>query len=310
MNQDINLKLSFDMNTTNQSFLDLHKYLKDRGIRNNKFFLAITNTDLLNIEDPWSEDSLSDDQRDAIRRECESNVFYYLREILRIPDGFGGVRRYITNPALMASVSCTLNYIDNYITTPRCTMKDIGTLALLSWVKTFHPYADIITCGRSDEDTKHLNYKLDKIINLLPDYLKPTDNKYLDTISYHQLSYRLCSEAEFTPHLADMIESELPTRNLGKKCTIYTSTPGNMNDDVCRSITDGILKDSIKWDNSYFDDKPFDMLKRLIKTKYRTVYIEYGYKDLGYNDEWFVKTCNSLRNDQEIIRREVLLERF
>ena len=35
--------------TTNQSFLDMHYFLRAKGITNNKFFLVLYDSDLLNI---------------------------------------------------------------------------------------------------------------------------------------------------------------------------------------------------------------------------------------------------------------------
>ena len=40
----------YQMNTQNQSFLDMHYYLKAKGIKNNKFHLLLYDKDLANID--------------------------------------------------------------------------------------------------------------------------------------------------------------------------------------------------------------------------------------------------------------------
>lgn len=39
-----------DMGTTNKSFLDMHYFLKERGIKNNNFFLALYDTGLAGVD--------------------------------------------------------------------------------------------------------------------------------------------------------------------------------------------------------------------------------------------------------------------
>lgn len=79
----------FQFNTKNQSFLDMHQYLKLRGIRNNAFMLMLYDPDLANINprDP----NLPFIWQARVLRECQLNYWYYLREIVRIPDQGGSM---------------------------------------------------------------------------------------------------------------------------------------------------------------------------------------------------------------------------
>src|SRR5574343_1775458 len=47
-NSDVNIY--YQMNTTNKSFLDMHYYLKARGINNNRFHLLLFDKDLENVD--------------------------------------------------------------------------------------------------------------------------------------------------------------------------------------------------------------------------------------------------------------------
>ena len=73
--------------TKNKSFLDMHHYLKSIGIKNNEFMLALIDPDLdgINPHDPH----LNAYMKQKVFRECMCNYWYYLREIVRIPDQGG-----------------------------------------------------------------------------------------------------------------------------------------------------------------------------------------------------------------------------
>lgn len=46
----VKINVTYQMNTKNQSFLDMHYFLRSKGIVNNKFFLVLYDSDLLNID--------------------------------------------------------------------------------------------------------------------------------------------------------------------------------------------------------------------------------------------------------------------
>ena len=72
------------MSTNNKSFLDMHYYLKSIGIKNNKFMLTLYDKDLAGI-DPY-DPRLNQMMKQKILRECLCNYWYFLREVVRIPD--------------------------------------------------------------------------------------------------------------------------------------------------------------------------------------------------------------------------------
>lgn len=61
------------LETTNQSFLDMHYFLKHKGIKNNTFFLALYDPDLAGI-DP-RDPNLSPLYKQKVLRECIVNYW-------------------------------------------------------------------------------------------------------------------------------------------------------------------------------------------------------------------------------------------
>ena len=59
--------------TTNQSFLDMHHYLKAIGVQNNDFFLALLDTGLAGV-DP-RDPHLSSPMKARILMECKNNYW-------------------------------------------------------------------------------------------------------------------------------------------------------------------------------------------------------------------------------------------
>jgi len=105
-------RVYYQMSTTNQSFLDIHYYLRDTAVKNNKFMLILLDPDLagVNPHDP----RLNTLMQQKICRECINNYWYFLREVIRIPDsgGVGGGAKYKLsrgNLALNFCMSLNLN---------------------------------------------------------------------------------------------------------------------------------------------------------------------------------------------------------
>ena len=75
----------YDVKTKNLSFLKVSKVLREKGIKNNKFMLTLYDEGLQNI-DPYSKEVENNSELQVrIYKEIFCNVWYYLREIVRIP---------------------------------------------------------------------------------------------------------------------------------------------------------------------------------------------------------------------------------
>ena len=80
----------YDTGTSNKSFLQVAMDLKTLGVREWYFMLEIKDPSLINV-DPFAvkegtdEPALTKDQISRITIECVHNIWYYLREVVRIP---------------------------------------------------------------------------------------------------------------------------------------------------------------------------------------------------------------------------------
>ena len=64
-------RVYYQMSTANKSFLEMHYFLKDKGLKNNKFMLVLIDRDLAGV-DPYDK-NLSTLMKQKVLRECMSN---------------------------------------------------------------------------------------------------------------------------------------------------------------------------------------------------------------------------------------------
>lgn len=162
----------YHMSTNNKSFLEMHKYLEDSGIQNNKFMLVLLDPDLARI-DPY-DPNLSRVMKSKVLRECLYNPWYYFREIVRIPDsGQATGVKFELSRGNLALIFCLMLNLNTFLEQPRQTGKTISSLC---W------YLYLFNFGTANAEMSFLNKKLDdsklnlqrirEIRELLPSYLK------------------------------------------------------------------------------------------------------------------------------------------
>lgn len=349
----------YDMQTQNQSFLDVAKQLELLGIKHNKFHLVLLNP-LLQGVDPHSDD-LTNEEVMMIIQECKLNIFYYLREVVLIEEQGGQLVHFRMDRGTLAALYCFHNNINFYLQKPRQTGKTVGVLAMLSWAFKFSgPNSDMLfACYRPELAKKNLK-GMKTILNNLPpymskmgttavdkggktirrknnvtEYMEPGQNnsariaqsaateEAADTVGrgYTQ-TYQYFDEAEFTRYIGTIVKvsgmafntaSRNAANNGSGYCRIFTTTPGDLgNKKTCQSAME-IVNDALIWDEKkFYDELNIDEFKALLKekSKFRVVYIEYDYKQLGLGEEWFIDACSNVGGDINKIKREILLQRF
>lgn len=72
----------YQENTTNHNFIEMTRLLKKEGSLSFKKILRIKNNDVKKI-DPWASD-LTDEQKELVLKEARDNIWYFLREVVRI----------------------------------------------------------------------------------------------------------------------------------------------------------------------------------------------------------------------------------
>lgn len=164
--------------TTNQSFIDMHHFLKSRGIQNNDFFLTLLDPSLagVNPRDP----NLDTNTKYRIMRECCSNFWYFLREVVMIPESggsLGGGSRYVLNRGNLAmNFLFALNF-SMFLELPRQWGKTTGALCRYLWCYNFGTsYSEIMFMHKDHTGSKNNLKKLKDIRDSLPSYLQMSSN--------------------------------------------------------------------------------------------------------------------------------------
>lgn len=162
----------YHMSTTNKSFLEVHQYLLDSGVENNRFMLALLDPDLARI-DPH-DPGLSAMMKTKVLKECLYNPWYFFREVVRIPDsGQATGVKFALSRGNLALLFCLMLNLNTFLEMPRQTGKTISSLC---W------YLYLFNFGTANAEMSFLNKKLDdsklnlqrirEIRELLPSYLK------------------------------------------------------------------------------------------------------------------------------------------
>ena len=159
-----------DWNTKNKSFLEVHKQLKLLGIKNNAFFLTLLNPDLQGV-DPH-DPNITPLQAIQVVEECQLNVFYYLREVVRIPAQGAKTVPFKLDRATLAAIYCFYNDTNFYLNKPRQTGKTVAICALMSWAFKFGvSNGEFMFSANTSENVKRNLKKMKDYIRLLPSYM-------------------------------------------------------------------------------------------------------------------------------------------
>lgn len=160
----------YDTKTKNKSFITVQKQLELLGVENNSFHLILLNPRLQGV-DPH-DPNLTIEQIMMVIQECKLNMFYYLREVVRIEEQGGNLIPFRMDRGTLAACYCFYNNINFYLMKPRQTGKTVGINAMLSWAFKFQgPNGDFLfSCNKEDLAKKNLR-GMKNIINHLPKYM-------------------------------------------------------------------------------------------------------------------------------------------
>lgn len=144
------------------------------GIKNFYFHLALQDQDLAYV-DPHDPD-LTEDIKLKVAAEAKFNVWYFLREIARIPPNSGVTPvSYKANRGNIALTWLFLSNVDVALIQPRQTGKSVSTDALMTWLLFFGTNNSKIALITKDHGLRVANIeRLKKMRELLPPYLTYT----------------------------------------------------------------------------------------------------------------------------------------
>lgn len=169
----------YQMNTTNRSFLDMHYYLKDRGIKNNAFFLVLIDSDLASV-DP-RDPRLNQFMKRKILRECICNYWYFIREIVRIPDQGGQVGSGVKYQLHRGNLAMNFGFVRNwnmFVEFPRQNFKTISALCNYLWAFNFGTSnSEMMFINKKHDDSKLNLARFKELREALPSYLR-LDQRY------------------------------------------------------------------------------------------------------------------------------------
>ena len=171
--QPMSRKVYYQTSTNNKSFLNMHYYLKASGIKNNRFMLMLVDPDLEGV-DPYDK-TLSPMMKQKIFRECYVNHWYFLREVVRIPDsgGLGGGSRYELHRGNLALTFCLMLNLNIFLELPRQQGKTISALCWYLWVFNFGTTnSEMAFMNKKMDDSKLNLQRMKEIRSALPSYLQ------------------------------------------------------------------------------------------------------------------------------------------
>lgn len=305
-----------DFSTKNKSFLEMHHILKEKGVKNNDFMLLLNDDSLQNVN-PYSS-SLSKKNQKKIREECESNIWYFFREVLRIPinmDDTDNLSSFNLNYGSICRLYSHENHIPiSWYTQVRQTGSTITVLCIFLYELIFRNRPGMIVC-RNMEDGRVQKFKIRYLMSLLPEWLFYNKDLWNGILVYstakkseiqmnhlaRSLTYPLCyiPDAEYVHYLNTIFEfrsllnSDIPSR-------IYFQTyfDSVISDDADKNGAISVLKEMEEFNFEMFDEK-------LNGDRF---HVRVDTESLNLSDD-DVKQAKSVLSDDDAFRREILLER-
>ena len=313
-----------DYKTKNKSAIKMAILLGRMGHKNNKFILALIQPELAGV-DPF-DPNLSSIIKEKIAIECKLNIWYFLRECVRVPSQGSDASPFIFDRANIGLTWLFANSITPFLTIPRQVGKTISTICIMIWVVYIGGRNLATALFAKDNGLVLENVERLKLIrDGLPDYLiisdvSDTNNK--EGIGYSALSNKyntytaqpskvramgqgrgpsICMEHwdEFAYYINNVFSypsatsaitaAQAQVKATGMPCTnIITTTAGRLSEDS------GMYAFNIKNNCMRFSEKLYDSINReelvsIIKANSNNnmCYLEYSYKQLGKTDAWF-----------------------
>lgn len=335
----------YDFQTTNESFLEMVSTLRKLGVKNNKFFMKLYNEELMEI-DPF-DCKLDKRQQSMIINEILINPWYFLREIVRIPEMGGGSIRFKLNLPALSAIWCALQGIDTYVVSPRQTRRTVSIVSFLNWVFISLTRTEVLLYNKKNVETVDLLNRAMEYQKLLPKFIqndlfklikvsensqtnnnnmnkftcKPTVNnieKAYDQGKGLTMPIQIYDNFEFIPFNTHLLQSSEPAYNTIKKQVedanglsfrILSSTVADGDKNVHARFAEELVESLPRWKTRYFD-KSLKDLKNIIEDKpFNMFYIEYDFISCGHDHQWFKQQCLQLNEDKKVIRKELLLQR-
>lgn len=166
-----NPNVYIEYETTNQSFLDMHYYLKSIGIQNNNFMLVLFDRDLAGIDiyDP----RLNTIMKTKILREFLINPWFMYRNI-RLPIQGGGSKgtRFRLDRGCMATIYMMILNTNIFVEMPRQRGKTTTVALYYLWAYQSSSNSELMLLHKNHDGSKDNLSKIKSFRDALPSYLR------------------------------------------------------------------------------------------------------------------------------------------
>jgi len=331
--------------STNLSFLKMHVLLKNMGIKNNKFFLGLTQPELMDI----NPHNLTDPSQELVGRiayEIKVNPWYYYREVVRIPAAGTAPIPFKLNRANLALIWTFYNNLDIFLVIPRQTGKTMSTQSIVSHLMYFMCYNFNFAMLTKDNTLLQENVnRLKEIRNGLPQYLLDC-NKLLDTERKEGLSYNKLNNsyqtfvAQNDTHGAEKLGRGMSTpaqhwdefaffknieisypgaisatntaaeqaQEAGLPHTNIITTTAGRTDSPEGKFARNIIDRCMLFSEKLYDCQDRNDLAKLVQANStnKMIYAVFSYLQLGKSHEWFKEKSIRSAGSQEDIDRDYL----
>ena len=170
----------------NSTFTEVYNILRTRYVRKSDFMLSLYNESLVDI-DPY-DNELNDETKLAIINECKKNIWYFLRNVVRVPlktiistesnEELNNIPiEYQTKPVpyrltykSAAQIWCSENRLNTYRVEKEEDYETIDTSCILLW-HILYDNIPIIINNKFYGGVDLFN-EIVELINLLPDYMQ------------------------------------------------------------------------------------------------------------------------------------------
>lgn len=168
------IEVYYQLETSNESFREMHFFLKAKGIKNNKFFLLLYDRDLAGV-DP-RDPRLNAQMKLKVFQECKRNFWYFIREVVRIPDQGGTVGGGVRYKLHRGNLALNYGFIQNwnmFLELPRQHGKTISAIVWYLWVYNFGTTnSEMMFMNKRHNDSKLNLDRMKEIRAALPRYLR------------------------------------------------------------------------------------------------------------------------------------------
>ena len=312
-----------DTTTKNTSCFRMYKILKEMGIKNNKFFLYLSQPDLQKY-DPYNLTDPSIELRQRIVAECKINPWYYLREVIRVPAPGGDPIHYQFSRANLALNWLFLNSIDTYLTMPRQKGKTIGVVCILTWEEFIAAKNITIGIFAKDDSLRSENIKrIKEIRNSLPEYMvayaRDTNNQ--EDVTYRRLknavksfvaqsdmrrasrqgrgettatqwwdemAYYVNNHKSYPSATGAMTTARKMAFERGIPSALILTTKAGMLSDPAGAYAFHLKSNAARFNECVYDLKDVDEVRKWMRGMggKTMMYLEFSYKQLGEDDSW------------------------